>query len=175
MDTMQGLKRSCYCGEVEGVGKTVVVGGYVQKIRDMGTLIFIDLRDRTGIVQLAFDETTDKAVFEKASSCHSEYVLMAKGVVRERESKNDAIKTGNIEIFVDDLRILAKAQTPPFEVTDKTNVNEELRLKHRYLDLRRKPLQDNIIMRSKIAKSARDYFYENGFIEIETAFDDFRF
>ncbi len=168
MDTMQGLKRSCYCGEVEGVGKTVVVGGYVQKIRDMGTLIFIDLRDRTGIVQLAFDETTDKTVFEKASSCHSEYVLMAKGVVRERESKNDAIKTGNIEIFVDDLRILAKAQTPPFEVTDKTNVNEELRLKHRYLDLRRKPLQDNIIMRSKIAKSARDYFYENGFIEIET-------
>ncbi len=168
MDTMKGLKRTNYCGETEGVGKTVVVGGYVQKIRDMGTLIFIDLRDRTGIVQLAFDETTDKAVFEKAASCHSEYVLMAKGVVRERESKNDAIKTGNIEIFVDDLRILAKAQTPPFEITDKTNVNEELRLKYRYLDLRRGPLQDNIITRSKIAKSARDYFEENGFIEIET-------
>ncbi len=168
MDTMKGLKRTNYCGETEGVGKTVVVGGYVQKIRDMGTLIFIDLRDRTGIVQLAFDETTDKEVFEKAASCHSEYVLMAKGVVRERESKNDAIKTGNIEIFVDDLRILAKAQTPPFEITDKTNVNEELRLKYRYLDLRRRPLQDNIITRSKIAKSARDYFEENGFIEIET-------
>lgn len=168
MDTMKGLKRTNYCGETEGVGKTVVVGGYVQKIRDMGTLIFIDLRDRTGIVQLAFDETTDKAVFEKAASCHSEYVLMAKGVVRERESKNDTIKTGNIEIFVDDLRILAKAQTPPFEITDKTNVNEELRLKYRYLDLRRGPLQDNIITRSKIAKSARDYFEENGFIEIET-------
>jgi len=168
MDTMKGLKRTNYCGETEGVGKTVVVGGYVQKIRDMGTLIFIDLRDRTGIVQLAFDETTDKEVFEKAASCHSEYVLMAKGVVRERESKNDAIKTGNIEIFVDDLRILAKAQTPPFEITDKTNVNEELRLKYRYLDLRRGPLQDNIITRSKIAKSARDYFEENGFIEIET-------
>lgn len=168
MDTMKGLKRSCYCGEVEGVGKSVVVGGYVQKIRDMGTLIFIDLRDRTGIVQLAFDETTDKAVFEKAAKCHSEYVLMAKGTVRERESKNDAIKTGSIEIFVDDLRILAKAQTPPFEIVDNTNTNEELRLKYRYLDLRRKPLQDNIIMRSKIAKSARDYFYENGFIEIET-------
>ncbi|MBE7023821.1 MAG: aspartate--tRNA ligase [Clostridia bacterium] len=165
---MKGLKRTNYCGETEGVGKTVVVGGYVQKIRDMGTLIFIDLRDRTGIVQLAFDETTDKEVFEKAASCHSEYVLMAKGVVRERESKNDAIKTGNIEIFVDDLRILAKAQTPPFEITDKTNVNEELRLKYRYLDLRRGPLQDNIITRSKIAKSARDYFEENGFIEIET-------
>lgn len=168
MDTMKGLKRTNYCGETEGVGKTVVVGGYVQKIRDMGTLIFIDLRDRTGIVQLAFDETTDKAVFEKAASCHSEYVLMAKGVVRERESKNDTIKTGGIEIFVDDLRILAKAQTPPFEITDKTNVNEELRLKYRYLDLRRGPLQDNIIKRSKIAKSARDYFEENGFIEIET-------
>ena len=168
MDTMKGLKRTNYCGETEGIGKTVVVGGYVQKIRDMGTLIFIDLRDRTGIVQLAFDETTDKAVFEKAASCHSEYVLMAKGIVRERESKNDAIKTGNIEIFVDDLRILAKAQTPPFEITDKTNVNEELRLKYRYLDLRRGPLQENIIRRSKIAKSARDYFEENGFIEIET-------
>ncbi len=168
MDTMKGLKRTNYCGETEGVGKTVVVGGYVQKIRDMGTLIFIDLRDRTGIVQLAFDETTDKEVFEKAASCHSEYVLMAKGVVRERESKNDAIKTGNIEIFVDDLRILAKAQTTPFEITDKTNVNEELRLKYRYLDLRRGPLQENIIKRSKIAKSARDYFEENGFIEIET-------
>jgi len=168
MDTMAGLKRTHYCGEVEGVGNTVVVGGYVQKIRDMGTLIFIDLRDRTGIVQLAFDETTAREVFEKASGCHSEYVLMAKGMVRERESKNDTIKTGNIEIFVDDLRVLAKAQTPPFEVTDKTNVNEELRLKYRYLDLRRKPLQDNIIMRSKLAKSARDYFYENGFIEIET-------
>lgn len=168
MDTMKGLKRTNYCGETEGVGKTVVVGGYVQKIRDMGTLIFIDLRDRTGIVQLAFDETTDKEVFEKAASCHSEYVLMAKGVVRERESKNDTIKTGGIEVFVDDLRILAKAQTPPFEITDKTNVNEELRLKYRYLDLRRGPLQDNIIKRSKIAKSARDYFEENGFIEIET-------
>ncbi len=168
MDTMKGLKRTHYCGEVEGIGNTVVVGGYVQKIRDMGTLIFIDLRDRTGIVQLAFDDTSSREVFEKAANCHSEYVLMAKGVVRERESKNAAIKTGNIEIFVDDLRILAKAQTPPFEITDETNVNEELRLKYRYLDLRRKPLQDNIIMRSKIAKVARDYFADNGFIEIET-------
>ena len=168
MDTMKGLKRTHYCGEVEGIGNTVIVGGYVQKIRDMGTLIFIDLRDRTGIVQLAFDDTTAREVFEKAAQCHSEYVLLAKGVVRERESKNAAIKTGNIEIFVDDLRILAKAQTPPFEITDETNVNEELRLKYRYLDLRRAPLQRNIMMRSKIAKCARDYFAENGFIEIET-------
>ncbi len=168
MDNMQGLKRTNYCAEIGGAGSVEVVGGYVQKIRDMGTLIFIDLRDRTGIVQLAFDETTDRAVFEKAASCRSEYVIMAKGTVRERESHNDAIKTGAVEIFVDDLRILAKAKTPPFEITENTNVNEELRLKYRYLDLRRKPLQDNIILRSKIAKSARDYFYENGFIEIET-------
>ena len=165
---MKGLKRTHYCGDVETIGEVVTVGGFVQKIRDMGTLIFIDLRDRTGIVQLAFDTATDKAVFEKAASCKSEYVLLAKGTVRERESKNTAIKTGNIEIFVTELRILAKSQTPPFEITDETNVNEELRLKYRYLDLRRKPLQDNIIIRSKIAKVTRDYFYDNGFIEIET-------
>ncbi len=168
MDTMKGLKRTSYCADIGGVGETAVVGGYVQKIRDMGTLIFIDLRDRSGIVQLAFDETTNREIFEKAQSCRAEFVLMAKGTIRERESKNDSIKTGNVEIFVDDLRILAKAQTPPFEIVENSNVNEELRLKYRYLDLRRKPLQDNLILRSKIAKSARDYFYENGFIEIET-------
>ncbi len=167
-DNMKGLKRTHYCGEVEGIGSEVTVGGYVQKTRDLGNLVFIDLRDRTGIVQLAFDDSTDRTVFEKASSCRSEYVLMAKGVVRERESKNADIKTGNIEIYVTDLRILAKAQTPPFEIVDNSNTNEELRLKYRYLDLRRRPLQRNIIMRSKIAKTARDYFYENGFIEIET-------
>lgn len=168
MDTMKGLKRTHYCGEVLAAGETVTVGGYVDTVRDKGGIIFIVLRDRTGVVQLTFNETTDKAVFEKASSCHSEYVVMAKGEVRNRESVNDKIPTGHVEIFVDDLRILAKAQTPPFEIVDNTNTNEELRLKYRYLDLRRKPLQDNIIMRSKIAKTARDYFYENGFIEIET-------
>ena len=165
---MKGLKRTHYCGEVLTAGETVTVGGYVDAVRDKGGIIFIVLRDRTGVVQLTFNETTDKAVFEKASSCHSEYVIMAKGEVRNRESVNDKIPTGHVEIFVDDLRSLAKAQTPPFEIVDNTNTNEELRLKYRYLDLRRKPLQDNIIMRSKIAKTARDYFYENGFIEIET-------
>ena len=168
MDTMKGLKRTNYCGDTEGIGTVAVVGGYVQKIRDMGNLIFIDLRDRTGIVQLAFDENTDPETFKKAKSCRSEFAIMAKGVVRERESKNKEIKTGDIEIYVDDLRILAKAQTPPFEITDNTNVNEELRLKYRYLDLRRNVLQNNIILRSEIAKAARDYFYDNGFIEIET-------
>ncbi|MCM1299403.1 MAG: aspartate--tRNA ligase [Firmicutes bacterium] len=167
-DLMTGLHRTHYCGEVEGVGSEVTVGGFVQRIRDKGSLIFIDLRDRTGIVQLVFDDTTDRAVFEKAKTVKSEYVLMAKGALRDRESVNTEIKTGKVEVLVNELRILAKAQTPPFEITDSTDVNEELRLKYRYLDLRRATLQHNLIMRSKIAKTARDYFYENGFIELET-------
>lgn len=167
-ESMKGLKRTHYCGDVEGIGKEVTVGGFVQKIRNLGNLIFIDLRDRTGIVQLAFNDETDKEIFEKASSCRSEYVLMAKGIVRKRESVNKDIKTGEIEIYVNELRILAKAKTPPFEIVDNTNTNEELRLKYRYLDLRRAELQKNIMMRHEIAKVAREYYYENGFIEIET-------
>ena len=115
-----------------------------------------------------FNDKSDPAVFEKAASCRSEYVLMAKGEVIERESKNNKLKTGNVEIFVSDLRILSKAETTPFEITNETKVNEELRLKYRYLDLRRAPLQQNIIMRHEIAKVTREYFYENGFLEIET-------
>lgn len=168
MESMNGLRRTCYCGEVSEIGSTVVVGGFVQKVRNLGTLIFIDLRDRTGIVQLAFNDSTDPAIFEKAASCHSEYVLMAKGVVTKRSSINPDMKTGEVEIIVDELRILAKAQTPPFVITDETKVNEELRLKYRYLDLRRAPLQYNLIMRHKIAQAAREYYYANGFIEIET-------
>ena len=167
-DNMKGLKRTCYCNDVETIGSEVTVGGFVQKIRDLGNLIFIDLRDRTGIVQLAFNDETDREIFEKAASCRSEYVLMAKGTVQQRSSINKDIKTGNIEIIVNDLRILAKAQTPPFEIQNETKVNEELRLKYRYLDLRRKPLQDNLIMRHKIAQAAREYYCSNGFIEIET-------
>ena len=150
------------------IGREVTVCGWVQRQRDLGQLIFIDLRDRTGIVQLAFDNETDRTIFEKAFAARSEYVLAAKGVVRERSSKNMEIPTGEIEVEVKDLRVLSKAETPPFEILDETNTNEELRLKYRYLDLRRGPLQRNIMMRSKIAKVARDYFYENGFIEIET-------
>lgn len=167
-DNMNGLKRTHYCGEVTQEGTEVTVGGFVQKIRDLGNLIFIDLRDKTGIVQLAFNDTTDREIFEKASSCRSEYVLMAKGVTARRASVNKDIKTGEVEIIVSDLRILAKAQTPPFEITNDTKVNEELRLKYRYLDLRRQPLQQNLIMRHKIAKAAREYFYANDFTEIET-------
>lgn len=168
MDFMQDLRRTCYCGEVTKPEETVVVGGFVQKVRNLGNLIFIDLRDRTGIVQLAFNDQTDRTIFEKAASCHSEYVLMAKGVVAKRSSVNPDMKTGEVEIIVDDLRVLSKAQTPPFVISDETKVNEELRLKYRYLDLRRAPLQQNLIMRHKIALAAREYFYANDFIEIET-------
>ena len=167
-DLMKGLSRTHYCGEVEGVGSEVTVGGFTQRVRDKGSLIFIDLRDRTGIVQLVFDDTTAKEVFEKAKTVKNEYVLMAKGLLRKRESVNNDIKTGDVEILVNDLRILSKANTPPFEITNDTKVNEELRLKHRYLDLRRGKLQENLIMRHKIAKVTRDYFYDNGFYEIET-------
>ncbi len=167
-DNMKGLKRTHYCGEVTEVGQEVVVGGFVDRIRNKGGVIFIVLRDRTGVVQLLFNDKSNPEIFEKASSCRGEYVLMAKGKVCERESKNYKIKTGLVEVFVDDLRILAKAQTPPFEIVSDSNVNEELRLKYRFLDLRREPLQKNIIMRHELAKVTREYFYENGFLEIET-------
>ncbi|CDA20496.1 aspartate--tRNA ligase 2 [Ruminococcus sp. CAG:488] len=170
MDFMTGLKRTDYCGDLRigDVGREVVVAGWVQRQRDLGALIFIDLRDRTGIVQLAFGENTDKKIFDKAFSARSEFVLMAKGVVRERSSKNMEILTGEIEVDVNDLRILGKSETPPFEIVENCQTSELTRLKYRYLDLRRPDLQRNIIMRHKICKITRDYFDENGFIEIET-------
>ncbi|NLO46532.1 MAG: aspartate--tRNA ligase [Clostridiales bacterium] len=163
-------KRSNYCGEVRlsDVGREITVAGWVQRRRDLGSLIFIDLRDRTGILQLAFGEETDKDVFETAFSVRGEYVLMAKGVVRERSSKNPDIPTGDVEIDVTQLSILNKSETTPFEITEKCATSELTRLKYRYLDLRRPNLQKNIIMRHKICKITRDYFDENGFIEIET-------
>jgi len=169
-DTMAGLKRTKYCGEFSenDIGAEVVAAGWVQKQRDLGNLIFIDLRDRTGIVQLAFDDSTDREVFEKAASVRSEAVIMAKGIVRRRESVNKEIATGMIELFVTELRILSRAQTPPFEISDNANVKDELRLKYRYLDLRRPSLQRNIIMRHEIARVAREYYSANGFLEIET-------
>ncbi len=170
MDTMVGKKRTDYCGTftAKDIGRKVTVAGWVQRQRDLGALIFIDLRDRTGIVQLAFDDTTDKEIFEKAFSARSEFVLMASGEVRERSSKNMEIPTGEIEIFVDDLRVLAKSETTPFEIIENCATSELTRLKYRYLDLRRPDLQKNILMRHKITKITRDYFDENGFIEIET-------
>ena len=164
------MKRTHYCGTINenDIGKTVCVMGWVQKQRDLGSLIFIDLRDRTGIVQLAFDDTTEKSIHEKAFSARSEFVLGVCGTVRERSSKNPNIPTGAVEIFVTELKILGESQTPPFEIVENSNCNEELRLKYRYLDLRRPDLAKNIMLRHKVAKVTRDYFDENGFIEIET-------
>ncbi len=170
MDHMTGLKRTDYCGDlrVSDCGKEVVVCGWVQRQRDLGALIFVDLRDRTGIVQLAFDDNTQKDIFDKAFTVRSEFVLMAKGEVRERSSKNMDIPTGEIEVFVTDLRILGKSETPPFEIVENCQTSELTRLKYRYLDLRRPDLQKNILMRHRITKITRDYFDENGFVEIET-------
>ena len=170
MDNIQNFKRSHYCGDlrVTDAGKTVSVCGWVQRQRDLGGLIFVDLRDRTGLVQLSFDDSTDKAIFEKASSLRAEYVVAAVGTVREREAKTNKIATGDVEIYVTELRLLAKAETPPFEIVENSNANDMLRLKYRYLDLRRPDMQHAIATRHKITKIARDYFDENGFLEIET-------
>ena len=170
-DTMKGLKRTHYCGAVtpELVGREVVVCGWAQKTRDMGTLVFIDLRDRTGIVQLAFDDKSDGELLAKAQRVRAEYVLMARGVLRRRESVNHDIPTGEVEVYVTELRVLAESATPPFAVSDDSRgVKEELRLKYRYLDLRRPEMQNAIAMRHRIVKVARDYYDTNGFLEIET-------
>ena len=165
-------RRTHYCGTVResDIGTQVCVMGWVQKQRDLGNLIFIDLRDRTGIVQLAFDDKTEKEIFDKAFGIRAEYVLAAHGVVLQRGEGaiNPNLPTGAVEIFVTELKILSAAQTPPFEVSDSKKVNDETALKYRYLDLRRPSLQRNIMMRHQIAKVAREYYYENGFLEIET-------
>ncbi len=168
MDTLKGFKRTCYCGDVTLDMTDVSVCGWTAKVRDKGGIVFIDLRDRSGLVQLVFDDKTEKSVFEKAKTVRGEDVLAVSGKVRARESVNADMKTGGLEIVAEELRILSKAQTPPFEIVADSKTNEELRLKYRYLDLRREPLQRNLIMRHNIARVAREYFYENGFLEIET-------
>ncbi len=169
-ESIKGWKRTAYCGEfrAEHAGQEAIVFGWVQRQRDLGQLIFIDLRDRTGIVQLAFDESTPREAFDKAFAARSEYVLAARGTVRVRTAKNKEIPTGEVEIAVTELRILNKAETPPFEIVENCATAEATRLKYRYLDLRRPDLQRNLLMRHRIAKTARDYFDEQGFIELET-------
>ena len=163
-------KRTVYCGDLRtsDVGKEVTVCGWIQRRRDLGSLIFIDLRDKSGVVQLAFDDATAKDVFEKAFTCRSEYVLSAKGSVRARSSVNKNIPTGEIEIFVTSMKVLSEADTLPFEIGENYNAGEEIALKYRYLDLRRPALQKNIFMRNEITRIARQYFYSNNFTEIET-------
>ena len=170
LEFMGDMRRTHYCGVLrkENENEEVVVCGFVQRQRNLGQLIFIDLRDRTGIVQLSFDDSTDREIFEKANATRSEYVVMAKGIVKIRSSINKEIPTGEIEVAVNEYKILSTAETPPFEIVENSNVKEELRCKYRYLDLRRPDLQRNIMMRHKITKVVRDYYDEQGFIEIET-------
>ena len=169
-DTLQGIKRTDYCGTLRetDIGREVTVCGWVQRQRDLGGLIFVDLRDRTGLLQLAFDDNTDRAVFEKAGELRSEFVAAARGVIRRRAAVNKDIPTGLVEVEVSELRILSRAQTPPFDISDDCNAREELRLKYRYLDLRRPKLQQNLMLRHRVVKATRDYFDSKGFLEIET-------
>lgn len=169
-ETMGNLRRSNMCGELRAkdIGKEVVVMGWVQKERNLGSLIFADLRDITGIVQVVFDETLPEEIFKKAEKIRTEYVLAVKGMVREREAENKNIPTGQVEILAQDVKILDKAETPPIYIRDDDNVSENMRLKYRYLDLRKPYMQNNLVLRAKAAKLVRDFFYENNFIEVET-------
>ena len=169
-ESMQGLHRSHRCTEVsnKNIGESVTVMGWVQKRRNLGSLIFIDLRDRTGILQLVFDEN-DGEVFEKAKELRSEFVIAAEGKVRKRDGAvNEDLATGDIEVTVDTLRILSESETPPFPVEDDVNTREDLRLQYRYLDLRRPTLQKNLKLRSDVTTFIRKFMSEEGFVEIET-------
>ena len=170
METMGSLRRTNYCGEVSmsNVGQEMTVCGSIARARDKGGIIFADLRDTTGILQLVFDEDTPKDVFAKAESLKSEYVVICRGLLRERAAKTTKIATGDVELYVSELRILSEAQTPPFEIRDDINVNDDLRLRYRYLDLRRPSMHEPIVLRSKIMQIIRSYFCANHFTEIET-------
>ena len=172
METMQGLKRTDMCGALtaKDAGREVVLCGWAAKNRLLGQLIFLTLRDRTGIVQIAFNDETARDVFEKAEKVRSEYVVAVRGKValRTPENINKDMKTGEIEIIAEEIRILNDSETPPFYIEEGIDTNDALRLKYRYLDLRRPDMQRNMIMRHKVAKIARDYFDEQGFLEIET-------
>ena len=162
METIQGLKRTKRCGEIcaEDIGKTVTVMGWAGKVRDIGSLVFIDLRDISGVVQLVAEN--DEEILKKAQSVHLEYVLAAVGVVRKRQGAvNENLKTGELEIEIKELRILNKSEALPVQISDDTNVKEEVRLKYRYLDLRRPEIQNNLIIRHKIAKIAHDFYDES--------------
>ncbi len=159
---MDGVLRS------EDIGKEVVLNGWVAKQRSLGSLIFADIRDKTGITQVVFDDSIPEEVFGKAKSLRSEFVIGVKGRVRERSSKNPDIPTGDIEVLASDLVIYSEADTPPIYVKDNDNVDDNLRLKYRYLDLRKPSMQNNLTFRHKVCKLARDYFDENGFTEVET-------
>lgn len=173
VDFLNGAKRTKMCGEYRAsdIGSRVTVMGFVAKYRNLGNLMFIDVRDRTGIVQVAFDDNVDKAVFEKATTVRNEFVICASGVVRSRGGNVNAnMPTGEIEVLADDLKILSEAETTPFVIAENAKVGETLRLKYRYLDLRRPSLQNILIQRDKVTRILRNYLSDNGFLEIETPF-----
>ena len=169
-ETMGNLRRTNMCGELRpaDAGKEVVLMGWAQRERNLGSLIFVDLRDTTGITQIVFDDTISEDVFEKAEKIRSEFVIAVKGVVRLRQSANPDIPTGEIEVLAEELKILDEAHTPPIYIKDEDNVSESMRLKYRYLDLRKPSMQANLKLRAKTAKVVRDFFYENNFVEVET-------
>lgn len=171
-ESIYGLKRTHMCAQlsVADVGKTVTVMGWCNKSRNLGGVIFVTLRDRTGIIQVVFNDTTDPEIFAKSVPIRSEYVLAVVGEVVKRspEAVNPNLPTGEIEIIAKELRVLSSAETPPIYIEEDSDVNEATRLKYRYLDLRRPDMQRNLILRHRVAKIARDYYDENGFIEIET-------
>jgi aspartyl-tRNA synthetase len=168
------LKRTHNCNQLKGTdeGKTVVLMGWVDTRRDHGGLVFVDLRDRYGVTQVVFNPEVDKGTHELASELRSEFCLAIQGTVKRRPSgmTNAKLGTGEIEVYVSEFEILNRAKTPPFQIADDIDVNEDTRLKYRYLDLRRPVLQKNLIMRSKVAHAVRNYFNENGFLELETPF-----
>ncbi len=173
MEFLGGLKRTCYCGEIAAAnsGKEVVLMGWVHRRRDHGGLIFADLRDREGIVQVVFNPETDKSAYEKAKLIKPEYVILVKGSVRERPqgTENKEIKTGLFEVEVTELRILNEAKTPPFPVAqEKVEVDETTRLQYRYIDLRREKMRSNLIIRHKITNLVREFLNAEGFIDVET-------
>ncbi len=172
MENIQGMKRTHRCAELTAndVGKEVVLMGWVQKRRDLGALVFVTLRDRSGIIQVVFNSELDSKLHEKAILVRSEYVLAVRGTLQLRspEAINKNMPTGELEVIASELRILSKSETPPFHIEEDSGANEMLRLKYRYLDLRRPDLQRKIMLRHRVAKLARDYYDENGFLEIET-------
>ena len=171
-ESMKGLHRSHRCTEVsnQNIGETVTVMGWVQKRRNLGSLIFIDLRDRSGILQLVFnEESVGKEGYEKAERLRSEFVIAVTGKVEKRSAAvNEALKTGDIEVIATDIRILSEAETPPFQIEENSQTKDEVRLKYRYLDLRRPDIQKNLMLRSKVAYLMRDFMAKEGFLEIET-------
>lgn len=172
METIQGLHRTNYCGQLraKNIGEEVTLMGWAQTTRDLGSLCFIDIRDRTGISQLVFDKEKSAELYEKAKTIKQEYVIAAVGKVEKRSSENPDLPTGEVEVLCQELRLLSQSQTPPIYIKDDDNAKEEIRLKYRYLDLRKSKLQEMLSARAEITRLFRNFLHQEGFIEVETPF-----